>query len=50
MNNQVQVGAGGNMTVRNLWLDDCLQADSVPYVCLANAQGRLSVQRPEGLG
>lgn len=34
--NQVLVGQGGNVTVRNLWLDNCVRTLD-PFVCLVNA-------------
>jgi hypothetical protein len=42
----VLVSGGSNLTVRNLWLDDCLGPE-MPAVCLANVLG--AWHRSEGL-
>ena len=39
VNNQIIVHEGASLTVANLWADNCVQAQSVPFTCLATTKG-----------
>lgn len=40
MTQQVLLGEGANLTQRNLWVDDCVQGQTMPYMCFAVAVTR----------
>lgn len=48
VNNQIIVHEGASLTVANLWADNCVQAQSVPFTCLATTKGACMVLRLAG--